>query len=95
LAVSWAGTLYLHFWGLLLPDKILPIAKLTLQPSLAFTYIGSVTAWHSSSGRQPNFAASNKEWNYGTFAEGVSYIWQDGHHIGHPAHILVTLIFYA
>jgi len=28
-----------------------------LRPSLAFSYIGSITARHSSSGRQPNFTA--------------------------------------
>jgi len=39
-----------------------------IRPSLAFCYIGSVTARHSSSGRQPNFAAWYNEWNYGTFA---------------------------
>ena len=31
-------------------------AEFTLRRSLAFAYIGSVTARHSSSGRQPNFA---------------------------------------
>ena len=67
LAVSWAGTLYIHFRALA-PNGILPGAKFTLRPSLAFSYIGSVTARHSSSGRQPNFAALYKEWNYGTFA---------------------------
>jgi len=36
---------------------ILPGAKFTLCPSLAFSYIGSITAWHLSSGHQPNFAA--------------------------------------
>jgi len=35
----------------------LPAAKFTLRPSLAFSYIGSVTARHSSSGCQPNFVA--------------------------------------
>jgi len=30
----------IHFWGLLLPDRILPRAKFTLHPSLAFLYIG-------------------------------------------------------
>jgi len=48
LAVFWASTLYIHFWGLLPTDGILPGAKFTLHPSLAF-YVGSVTAWHSSS----------------------------------------------
>ena len=56
LAVSWPGTLY-TFSGALAPDGILTGAKLTLRPSLAFSYIGSVTARHSSSGRQPNCAA--------------------------------------
>jgi len=83
LVVSWAGTLYIHFRRLLPPDKILPGAKFTLRPSLAFAYIGSVTARHSSSRRQPNFAAWYKEWNYGTFAEGATYIRLGGHHVGH------------
>jgi len=58
-AVSWAGTLNIHFGGLLPPDGILPHAKFTLRPSLAFSYIGSVTgtARHSSSRRQLNLAA--------------------------------------
>jgi len=48
---------YTSFWGLLSPNEILPDAKFTLRQSLALSYIGSVTARHSSSGRQPNFAA--------------------------------------
>jgi len=44
------------FWGALASNGILPGAKFTLRPSLAFFYIGSITAWHSSSGRQPSFA---------------------------------------
>jgi len=83
MAVSWAGTLYIHFRGLLPPDGILPGAKFTLRPSFAFSYIGSVTARHSSSGRQKNFAAWYKEWNYGTFVEDATYIWLGGHHVGH------------
>ena len=43
-------TPYIHFRGLLLPDGILPRAKFSSRPSLAFSYIGSVTARHSSSG---------------------------------------------
>jgi len=44
------------FSGLLPRNGILPRAKFTLRQSLAFSYIGSVTARHSSSGHQPNFA---------------------------------------
>jgi len=65
LAVSWAGTLYTL--GTLVQSGILPGAKFTLRPSLAFS-IGSITARHSSIEHQPNFAAWYKEWNYGTFA---------------------------
>ena len=62
------------FSGALAPDGILLGAKFTLHPSLAFSYIRRVTARYSSSGRQPNFAAWYKEWNYVTFAEGATYI---------------------
>jgi len=84
LAVSWTGTLYIHFRGLLSPDGILifPGAIFTVRPSLAFSCIGSVTALQSSSGRQPKFAAWYKEWNYGTFAEGAIYFGPGGHHVG-------------
>ena len=47
LAISWAGTLHIHFWGLLPCNGILPCAKFTVHPSLAFSYIGSVTARQS------------------------------------------------
>jgi len=62
LTISCAGTLYIHFRELLAPDRILLGAKFTLRPSLAFSYIGSITARHFSSGCQPNFAAWYKEW---------------------------------
>jgi len=42
--------IYTFSGSLLLPDGILPRAKFTLRPTLAFSYIGSVTARHSSSG---------------------------------------------
>ena len=86
LAIFWTDTLYIlyiHFRGLLPLDGILTGAKFTLRPSLAFSYIGSVTAWHSSSGHHPNFAVWYKEWNYGTFADGATYIQLGGHHVGH------------
>jgi len=57
----------IYIFGLLPPNGILPSAKFTLRPSLMFSYIGSVTAWHSSRRCQRNFAGY-KEWNYRTFA---------------------------
>jgi len=50
----WAVTLCIHFRRLLPPEGILPGAKFTLRPSLAFTYTGSGTARHSRSVCQPN-----------------------------------------
>jgi len=67
LAVFCAGTLYIHFWGLLSPNGTLLGAKFSLRPTHAFSCIGSVTVWHLRSGREPNFAAWYKESNYRTF----------------------------
>jgi len=96
LVVSWAGTIYIHFWRLLPPDGIISDAKFTLRPNLMFSYIGSITARarQSSSGRQANFAAWYKEWNYGTLAEDATCIRLGGHHVWHQptAHILVLTV---
>jgi len=46
--------------------------------------LGSVTARHSSSGRQPNFAALNR---------GATYIWQGGHQVQHWPAFLVCVYF--
>ena len=75
---------YVHtFRGYCPADGILPGAKFTSRPSLAYTHNGSVTALHSSSRRQPNFATWYKERNYGTFAKGATYIRLGCHHFGH------------
>jgi len=74
---------YLYIFRALARDGILPDAKFTLHPSLAFCYIGSVTARHSSSWRHPKFAAWYKERNYRTFADGATYIRLSSHHVGH------------
>ena len=67
---------YIYIFGGFLPHYgILPGAKFTLHPpSLALSYFGSVTARHSSSGREPNFAA---------LSTGATYIRQGDHHVGH------------
>jgi len=79
--------------GALVPWWNLPGAKFTLRPSLAVSYIGSVTARHSSSRSQPNFAAWYREWNYGTFAEGATYI-RLGPSRWASAHTLVFFLSY-
>ena len=86
-AVSWAATLCVHFWELLPPDGISPRAKFTLRPSVALSYIGSVTARHSSQTLRRGTRNGIMELSqrapmkvcdlfYKTFAEG-------GHHVGH------------
>jgi len=75
--------IYIDFRGILPPNRIWPVAKFTLCPSLTFSYVGNVTAQHSSSRRQPNFAAWYKEWNYRNLAEDATYIRLGGHHVGH------------
>ena len=56
-------TMFSHFLGwytIYTFLGLLPGAKFTLHPILALSYIISVTARHSSSGRQPNFAALSR-----------------------------------
>jgi len=36
--------------------------------------------------------AWDKEWNYGTLAEGATYIRQGGHHVGHRPTFLVLIL---
>jgi len=62
------------FSGFLPRYGILPGAKFTLRPSLALSYFGSVTARHSSSRHQPNFAA---------LSIGHHLYSTGQHHIGH------------
>jgi len=73
------------FSGVLPCNRILPGAKFTLHPSLALFYIGNVTAWHSSSGRQPNFAALSRERDL--YSAGRPSCWA-------LAHILVAYVFH-
>jgi len=42
-----------------------------------------------------NFVAWYKEWNYGTFAEGATYIRLGGHHVGNrPAFYSYVILRY-
>jgi len=77
------------FLGLLPPNGILRAAKFTLHPSLPFSYIGSVTAWQSSSGRQPKFLAQYKGMELWNFHRGhdLDSAWQPSRLAS--AHILV------
>jgi len=59
-------TIYTFFGALPVTEFCQLQTKITLRPSLAFSYIGSITARHLSSSRQPNLVVWYKEWNHGT-----------------------------
>ena len=67
LAVYWAGTLYIHFRG---SCHLTDFCQMQNSHSVQVlrSPIGTVTARHWSSGHRLNFAACDKERNYGTFA---------------------------
>jgi len=79
------------FGGLLPPNGILSGVKFTLHQSLGFSYIGSVTAWHSSSVCQPNFAKWDKEGNYRTFTPRLLHLYSaEQPSCSASAHILLS-----
>ena len=65
-----SGLVHYIYIGIYIFGALAPKGIFTLCPSLAISYIGSVTARHCSSGHKPDFAAWYKEWNQGTSAEG-------------------------
>ena len=68
-AVSWTGSLhYIHF---IAPNGILLGAIFTLRPSLAFSYIGRVTALHGICSI--------------AFNRGCHLYWEGGHHVGYSS----------
>jgi len=77
LAVSCAGILCINFGGLLPRNGILPAVKFTLRPSLAFSDIGSVTAQHSSTRRQPNFVVLSR--GHHLYSAGQPSSWESAH----------------
>ena len=64
-----------------------------MSPSLAFSYIGSVTARHSSSGRQPNFAALNTGCHL--YSTGRPSRWALAHILVWFVHVHLVLVRYA
>jgi len=83
LAIPWAGTLSICFWGLLPHNGILTAAVFTLRPSLAFFYISSIAAQRLCSVHQANFAE---------FSKGHHLYWAGRPSRWASAHILV--LFY-
>jgi len=72
---------YIHFWGLL------PLTEFCyVQNSLCVQVLRSpilAALLHGTPAAGVSHAAWYQEWNYGTFAEGATYIWLGGHHVGH------------
>jgi len=73
------GLVHYTFSGALAPNGILQCAKFTLRPSLALCYIDSVTARHSSSGRQLYFAASPLSRGRHLYSAGWPSRWASAH----------------
>jgi len=69
--------IYIHFWGLLPPDENFARCKIHLRPSLAFSYIGSITARHLSSGHQQNLAAFSRGCHL--YSAGQPSRWASAH----------------
>ena len=83
--ISWAGTLYIHFRGLLPPPqqnfatcKIHFTSKSCVFAILAALLYGTPAAGVSQTLRHGTY----EKWNYGTFANGGTYIRLGGHHVG-------------
>ena len=75
-------TLYIFSGAFAPTDVILQGANLTLRPFLAFSCIGSITAWNSTSGRQPNFVAWYKEFRrrrHHLYSAGRRSRWASAH----------------
>ena len=72
-------TIYRHTFSGALANGILSGAKFTLRPSLALSYIGSVTAWHSS-----HTVVWDKEGSSElSLLFCTTYIRKGSHHVGH------------
>jgi len=62
------------FLGAFATDRILPGATFTLRPKSCVVLYWQRYCTALQRRGQPNFAAWYKEWNYGTFAKGATYI---------------------
>jgi len=74
LAISWAGTLCIHFRGFLPRNEILPGATFTLCPNLAVHILAALLHGTLVLGVRQTL----QRWT-----EGATYIRQGGHHVGH------------
>jgi len=82
LAISCAGTLHI-FGGSCPLTEFFPSAKFTLHTSKSCILLHWQRYCTALQQLASNFAAWYKEWNYGTLADGATYIRLGGHHIGH------------
>jgi len=85
LTVSWVSTLYIHFRRLS-PRLNFTTCKIHFGSKSCFPLYWQRYCTSLKQRDQPNFAAWYREWNYGTFAEGATYIRLGGHHVGHRPH---------
>jgi len=83
LAVSRAGTLSVYtFSRPLAPSRNFARCKIHFASKSCVLHCQRYCTALQQRG-QPNFPAWYKEWGYGTFAEGATYIRLGGHHVWH------------
>jgi len=88
-AVSWAGTLCIHFWGSCPLTKFCQV-QYSLCVQVFRSPILATLLYGTSSVCQPNFAASDKEGSYETFALRSRHLYSTGRSSRWAsAHILV------
>jgi len=77
LAISWAGTPYIHFQGLLPPDGILPCAKFTLCPKSCILLYWQRYCMALQLQGQPKFAELSRGSHL--YSEGRPSRWELAH----------------
>ena len=82
LAIYWACTLCIHFWGLLPLTELCQVQN-SLGVQVLCSLILAVLLHGTPAAGVSQTAAWYTEWNNSTFVEGATYIRLGGHHAGH------------
>ena len=80
------------FWRLLLLTDFCQVQSSLYVQLLRSTILTALLHGTPAAGVSQS-AAWYTEWNYGTFAQGATYIWLGGHHVGHRP-TFQLLLFY-
>jgi len=78
-----AGTLYIHFWGLLPLTEFCHVQNSLYVQVLRSRILAPLLHGTPAASLSQTFAAWYKEWNCGTFADGTVCIRLGVRHVGH------------